>query len=154
MCAFTQALPVCMCVHLYTLQRGSICMFVWLACTRVHAGVQSHRYLCALFVHACVSMYTCALVCTHCCTCACVCVCVQAGSVQVLTKLKSRLRGRANCSVEDSLGGMRSWGLQEMRSSTLRAEAGPEDRRWSPPPRAVQTRARAWTQKALMLLRP
>lgn len=34
------------------------------------------RYLCALFVHACVSMYTCALVCTyslHVRVCVCVC---------------------------------------------------------------------------------
>lgn len=42
------------CVHTLTHARVSICMFVWLACTRVHAGEQCIRYLCALFVHACV----------------------------------------------------------------------------------------------------
>lgn len=67
------------CVHTLTHTRVSICMFVWLACTRVHAGVQRIRYLCALclcmrvceHVHVYTGMYLNSL-CTHVLTCVCV----------------------------------------------------------------------------------
>lgn len=63
MCVHTGAAS--MCLHTLTHTHVSICMFVWLACTRVHAGVQPS----GIFVHCvcacvCVSVYTCTLVCT------------------------------------------------------------------------------------------
>ena len=76
-CVHTGTASMCVCTHTHT--RVSICMFVWLACTRVHAGVQRIRYLCALclcmrvceHIHVYTGMYLNSL-CTHVLTCVCV----------------------------------------------------------------------------------
>lgn len=63
-CAFTQTLPVCMCAHTYTYTREylHVCVAGVYTCARwctVHPVS-----VCIVCACMCVSMYTCALVCT------------------------------------------------------------------------------------------
>ena len=159
-CADTGASSVC--VHMFTHGRVSVCMCAWLACIRVHAGVQRIRYLWALclclrvceHVHVCTGMYSNSL---RVCVCVCVCgwVCVGVGWLCAsLDKTQVKALRQGWLPHGRPFGGHAAWGCHwEMRSSTEGQGSG--NRRWSPTPRgSTDPVPMPWTQKALMLLRP
>lgn len=86
----------------------------------------------------------------------CVCVCVCAGWLCAsLDKLKSRLRGRANCSRGRlQFGGHAGWGCHGGEGLDSQGQGGRNREVVTATEGGARPRARAWTQKALMLLRP